>query len=62
MVFPTKHRRNVFTTAVLDDARTVFASMCAGIDAGLIERDGEGDPVHRLVNEPPKGASSTPVI
>lgn len=54
LVFVTKYRRRVFTKAVLDDARTIFASVCADFGAELVEMDGEDDHVHILVNYPPK--------
>ena len=49
----------MFTTAVLDDARTIFASVSADFGAELIEMDGEDDHVHLLVTYPPKVAVST---
>ena len=59
LVFVTKYRRRVFTKAVLDDARTIFTSVCADFGAELVEMDGEDDHVHLLVNYPPKVAVST---
>ena len=59
LVFVTKYRRRVFTKAVLDDACTIFASVCADFGAELIEMDGEDDHVHLLVNYPPKVSVST---
>lgn len=59
LVFVTKYRRRVFTKAVLDDARSIFASVCSDFGAELIEMDGEDDHVHLLVNYPPKVAIST---
>ena len=59
LVFVTKYRRQVFTKAVLDDARTIFASVCADFGAELVEMDGEDDHVHILVNYPPKVAISS---
>jgi len=58
LVFVTKYRRRVFTKAVLDDARAIFASVCADFGAELVEMDGEDDHVHLLVNYPPKVAVS----
>ena len=58
LVFVTKYRRRVFTSAILDDAKRIFASVCADFDADLIEMDGEDDHVHLLVNYPPKVAVS----
>jgi len=54
LVFVTKYRRGVFTKEVLDDLRTVFASVCTDFEAELVEFDGEDDHVHLLVNYPPK--------
>lgn len=39
----------MFTKAVQDDARIIFASVCADFGADLVEMDSEGDHVHRLV-------------
>ena len=49
----------MFTKAVLDDASTIFASVCADFGAELIEMDGEDDHVHLFVNYPPKMSVST---
>jgi len=59
LVFVTKYRRHVFTAAMLDDMRGIFAAVCAGFEAELIEMDGEDDHVHLLVNYPPKVAVSS---
>lgn len=58
LVFVTKYRRGVFTMAILDDMRSVFASVCLDFDAHLVEFDGEDDHVHLLLNYPPKVAVS----
>lgn len=58
LVFVTKYRHGVFTQAILDDLRLVFASVCADFEAELVEFDGEDDHVHLLVNYPPKVAIS----
>ncbi|UJS25703.1 IS200/IS605 family transposase [Thiothrix winogradskyi] len=58
LVFLTKYRRNVFTKAMLDDLRGIFASVCTDFEAELVEFDGEDDHVHLLVNYPPKVAVS----
>jgi len=58
LVFVTKYRRDVFTKAILDDMRDIFASVCRDFEAELIEFDGEDDHVHLLVNYPPKIAVS----
>ena len=54
LVFVTKYRREVFTKAILDDLRPMFASVCTDFEAELVEFDGEDDHVHLLVNYPPK--------
>ncbi|AOI74574.1 IS200/IS605 family transposase [Burkholderia ubonensis] len=59
LVFVTKHRREVFTKAILDDLRLIFASVCRDFEAELVEFDGEDDHVHLLVNYPPKASVSS---
>lgn len=59
LVFVTKYRRGVFTKAILDDLRGIFAKVCRDFEAELVEFDGEDDHVHLLVNYPPKVAVST---
>lgn len=54
LVFLTKYRRSVFTKAVLEDLREIFASVCQDFEAELVEFDGEKDHVHLLINYPPK--------
>lgn len=54
LVFVTKYRRGVFTKKILDDLRSVFASVCIDFEATLVEFDGGDDHVHLLVNYPPK--------
>lgn len=54
LVFVTKYRRSVFTKAVLEDLREIFASVCQDFEAELVEFDGEKDYVHLLINYPPK--------
>jgi putative transposase len=58
LVFVTKYRRNVFTNNILDDLRSIFASVCKDFEAELVEFDGEDDHVQLLVNYPPKVAVS----
>jgi hypothetical protein len=50
----TKYRRGVFTAQVLHDLRNIFTSVCSDFESQLVEFDGEDDPVHLLVNYPPK--------
>ena len=59
LVFVTKYRRGVFTKEILEDLKQVFASVCASVEAELMEFDGEKDHVHLLVNYPPKLAISS---
>ena len=54
LVFVTKYRRGVFTKEVIDDLRTIFTSVCKDFESEWVEFDGEDDPVHFLVNYPPK--------
>ena len=54
LVFVTKYRRSVFTKAVLEDLKVIFASVCQDFEAELVEFDGEKDYVHLLINYPPK--------
>jgi putative transposase len=54
LVFVPKYRRHVFTQAIIQDMRTIFAKVCADFEAQLIECDGDDDHVHLLVNYPPK--------
>ena len=58
LVFVTKYRRSVFTKAVLEDLKEIFASVCQDFEAELVEFDGEKDYVHLLINYPPKGSVS----
>jgi putative transposase len=58
LVFVTKYRGGVFTKAILEDLRGIFASVCADFAAELVEFEGEDDHVHLLVTYPPKVAVS----
>ena len=58
LVFVTKYRRGVFTKAILDDLKEIFASVCHDFEAELVEFDGKDDHVHLLVTYPPKIAIS----
>ena len=58
LVFVTKYRRHVFTKAIRDDMRGIFADICQDFEAELVEFEGEEDHVHLLVNYPPKVAIS----
>lgn len=58
LVFVKKYRRGVFTKAILDDLREIFASVCGNFEAELAEFDEEKDHVHLLVNYPSKLAIS----
>ena len=58
LVFVTKYRRCVFNLPILKELRVIFSDICKAFEAELIEFDGEGDPVHLLINYPPKAAIS----
>ena len=49
----------VFTQAILNDLRAIFAGVCIDFEAELVEFDGEDDHVHLLVNYPPKVSVSS---
>lgn len=59
LVFVTKYRREVFTKAILDDLRLIFAGVCLDFESQLVEFEGEDDHVHLLVNYPPKVSISS---
>ena len=54
LVFVTKYRHEVSTKEILDDLCPMFASVCTDFEAELVAFEGEDDPVHLLVNYPPK--------
>lgn len=49
IVFVTKYRRRVFTSATLDDCRTLMGSICEAHGCALTEFNGEPDHVHLLI-------------
>ena len=53
------YRRGVFTAQILHDLH-IFASVCLDVESQRVEFDAEDDPVHLLVNYPPKIAVATP--
>ena len=57
LVFVTKYRREVFSEAVLDDLRLIFASVCSGFEVELMEFEGEDNHVHLLIHYPPRWQS-----
>ncbi|MDQ2637358.1 MAG: IS200/IS605 family transposase [Actinomycetota bacterium] len=57
--FITKYRRRVFTDAMLTFTETTMGTVCAELDADLVEFNGEADHVHLLVAYPPTLAIST---
>jgi putative transposase len=58
LVFVTKYRHEVFTSAHLNRMEQIMRDVCADFEAELREFNGEGDHVHLLVNFPPKVALS----
>lgn len=48
----------MFTRAIVYDLREIFQGVCKDFEASLVEFEGEKDPVHLLVNYPPKTAVS----
>jgi putative transposase len=58
-VFVAKYRRRVFDAQAIHLLRGIFADVCSGAHATLVEMDGEDDHVHLLVEYPPKVAVSS---
>ncbi|OHU47438.1 hypothetical protein BKG82_26860 [Mycobacteroides chelonae] len=58
MVFATKYRRRVFTDAMLTYAENTMRTVCADLNAELVEFNGEPDHAHLLVAYPPTLAIS----
>jgi putative transposase len=58
LVVVTKYRRPVFTAAVLTLTENTMRTVCADLDAELVEFNGEADHVHLLVTYPPTLAIS----
>jgi len=54
LVFVTKYRRGVFTSAMLTRCEEVMRDVCAQMGADLREFNGETDHVHLLIHYPPK--------
>jgi len=54
LVFVTKYRRSVFTADMINALKKYFAKICRGMEAKLVECNGEADHIHLLVNYPPK--------
>ena len=61
LVFVAKYRRKVFDKDAVDRLRELFAKVCTGFEAQLVEMDGEDDHVHLLVSYPPKVSVSAMV-
>ena len=58
LIFVTKYRRGIFTKEILDELKGMFSNVCHDFESELVEFNGEDDPVHLLVNYPPKVAIS----
>ena len=61
LVFVTRYRRAVFTDEMLTSAENTMGTVCAELDAHLVDFNGETDHVHLLVQYPPSLAISTRV-
>ena len=57
-VFVVKYRRKRVDGQAISRLRTFFAKTCTNFEAQLIEMDGQDDPLHLLVQYPPKLAVS----
>lgn len=58
LVFIPKYRKKIFTQAMLDRLKTLFAETCLQMDCELLEFNGEDDHVHLLVSLHPKHSIS----
>ncbi|HWM70159.1 MAG TPA: IS200/IS605 family transposase [Steroidobacteraceae bacterium] len=58
LILVAKDRRPVFDAQAIDVLRGLFADVCPDAHAPLVQMDGEDDPVHLLVEYPPKVAVS----
>ena len=54
IVFVTKYRRKVFTTAMIEDMREVFVRVLSANQSTLRECNGESDHVHLLIDLHPE--------
>ena len=59
LVLVTKYRRRLFTDDMLTFCEHTMRTLCAELDAELVEFNGEADHVHLLVAYPPTLAIST---
>lgn len=54
LVFTPKYRKKIFIKVHLERMKESFETVCAQMDAELVEFDGESDHVHLLVLYPPR--------
>ena len=54
LVFVTKYRRCMLDGEAIEKFPHIFSKVCTDFEAGLVQMDGESDPVHLLVNYPPE--------
>jgi REP element-mobilizing transposase RayT len=59
LAFVAKYRCRVFDAAAIDFLRAIFADVCSDAYATLVERDGQDNHVHLLLEYPPKAAVSS---
>lgn len=58
LVFTTKYRRGLFDGTMIEQLHAAFESACTKLDCQILAMDGEADPVHLLVDYPPRLAIS----
>ncbi len=58
LVFVTKYRGSIFSSAHLETLESLFRNVCQDFEVELQEFNREGDHVHLLVTYPPKVALS----
>ena len=56
--FITKYRRRIFDQDAIGRLRAIFEKVCVDFESRLVEMHGETDPVHLLINYPPKHSVS----
>src|ERR1035438_9878343 len=59
LVFVTQYRYRVFDGKAVESLRMIFAKVCTDFETTLVEMDGEDNPVHLLIQYPPKVSVSS---
>jgi putative transposase len=59
LVFVKKYRRKVFDGDAIERLKVMFEKVCADFEAQRVERNGQAEHVHLLINYPPKRSVSS---